>query len=336
MTDGHGDDIMRYEGIRLNFSSNVYAHFDHGALWRHLAACLHKASHYPEPAPRRLEWRLAVAHGLLSGQVMATAGATEAIYLTAQAFRGCRSAIVAPTFSEYADACLMHGHEIRRVGSLGDIPPDADMVWLCAPNNPTGRLVGKDTLTSAIRRHPGIVFVLDASYADYAPLPTIAPHEAASLPNLLTLHSMTKRYAVPGLRLGYITADASLLDTVRRQRMPWSVSQPAQDAGLFLLDHDGDYPLPLGMLTQERERMVATLSALRGVEAHPSDCHIILCLLTRGNATELKEHLALRHGILIRDASNFAGLDAGHFRIAVQTPRENDEFLAALAQWLDR
>ncbi len=333
MTDGHGDDIRRYAGIRINFSSNVYGHFDHSELFQYLASCLPRLRHYPEPEPHTLERRLAEAHGISPDQVMATAGATEAIYLIAQAFRGSRSSIITPTFAEYADACRLHQHDTASLASLDEVPSDAAMVWLCNPNNPTGSVVPQEELATAIVNHPDTVFVLDASYADYTAMPLISPQEATRIPNLLTLHSMTKQYAIPGLRLGYIVANGELLERVRSQRMPWSVSQPAQDAGLFLLTHSSHYRLPIDMLTRERERMTLALAAMQGVEVHKSDCHIILCHLTNGKAPELKEYLACGHGLLIRDASNFTGLGSGHFRFAVQTPEEDDELLKAIKQW---
>ena len=112
MTDGHGDDTYRYGNIRANFSSNVYAHFDHTALYAHLATRLPSVSHYPEPVARRLEAELAAAMGLEERQVAVTNGATEAIYLVAQALRRSRSAILQPAFAEYADACRLHEHRL--------------------------------------------------------------------------------------------------------------------------------------------------------------------------------------------------------------------------------
>lgn len=107
MLNGHGDDLQRYKNIRINFSSNVYNHFNHDGLFAHLAACLPRVVNYPEPAPVSLERKLASMLDLNPAEVMVTNGATEAIYLIAQAFQGAASSILQPTFAEYQDACRM-------------------------------------------------------------------------------------------------------------------------------------------------------------------------------------------------------------------------------------
>ncbi len=345
MIDGHGDDGYLYEGSLVNFSSNVYAHFNHTGLLRHLADCLENVRHYPQPAPFALERRLAQSLGTGEENVMVTNGATEAIYLIAQAYHGDNSTVVCPTFSEYADACEMHGHDLTNffappgsaiIDVLHQLPSDTDLVWLCVPSNPTGEVQDSDSLLRTIRRTPELTFVVDASYAPYSLLPQIDPADGATLPNLLLIHSFTKQFGIPGLRLGYVTGPETLISRLKQQRMPWAVNQLAQDAGLYLLDHKDDYRLPVKMLTEERRRVASELQHIEGFAVYPSDCHILLCRLTEGRACDLKEWLAKQHGILIRDASNFEGLGQGHFRIAVQNPDENDILLNALRQWTAR
>lgn len=330
MLQGHGDDLHHYSDIRVNFSSNVVNCFRHDGLFQHLAQRMPDVLSYPEPTPQTLECAIAQRLGLQSQQVSATNGATEAIYLIAQAWRGSRSAIVAPTFSEYADACRMHGHEVTYITSLQDIPQDAQLVWLCNPNNPTGTVTPCDTLRQTILRHPHILFVVDASYAAFTLQPLITPAEAAAMPNVLMLHSMTKEYAVPGLRIGYVTACSALLQRICACRMPWSVNQVAISAAHYLLEHSEEFLLDIPALMQERERVRERLNALGTLDVSPSDTHILLCRLHEGTAAQLKERLASEHGILIRDASNFVGLTPAHFRIAVQSPRENDMLLVSL------
>ncbi|MBQ7686451.1 MAG: pyridoxal phosphate-dependent class II aminotransferase [Bacteroidaceae bacterium] len=333
MINGHGDDIHLYDGIRINFSSNIYNHFDHERLFCHLANQLDHVSNYPEPAPFGLEQSMAPLLGLQAEQLMVTNGATEAIYLIAQTFRRKRSAVITPTFSEYADACRMHDHQLNHIYNLSQVHNDYDIVWLCNPNNPTGSVIDKDDLTASIVAHPDILFVVDASYARFTQRPLITTSEAVFHSNLLMLHSLTKEYGIPGLRIGYVTGNASLLDDLRRQRMPWAVNQVAIDAAYYLLAHSDEYEFDLSALMSERERVSRQLMAIGGVIVWPSDTHILLCQLTIGKASALKEYLVHEHGILIRDASNFAGLGPNYFRIAVQTPEENDELIEAIKQW---
>jgi threonine-phosphate decarboxylase len=151
--------------------------------------------------------------------------------------------------------------------------------------------------------------------------------------NVLLLHSMTKEFAIPGLRLGYITGSAALLSRIRKCRMPWSVNQLAIEAGHYLLAHKSDYALDLPALMAERKRMSRELSAIDGITVYPSDTHILLCRIEGTTATQLKDYLANNYGILIRDASNFRGLDEHYFRIAVQTPEEDNQLLNILKEW---
>ena len=111
------------------------------------------------------------------------------------------------------------------------------------------------------------------------------------------------------------------------------MNQLALDAGDYLLDHVSDYQLDMPKLIEERKRVAGKIAEIESMEVMPSDSHKLLCRTLIGTATLLKEFLALEHGILIRDASNFEGLDSSYFRIAVQTPQENDELIKALKQW---
>ena len=144
---------------------------------------------------------------------------------------------------------------------------------------------------------------------------------------------MTKEFAIPGLRLGYLTACRRLTEQIGRGRIPWSVNTIAQDAGLWLTAHREKYHLPLDELIFERSRVGLVLEALDICDALPSDTHILLCRLREGTAAILKDYLARKHGILIRDATNFEGLDNRYFRIAMQTRAENDELIEAMKEW---
>ena len=343
MIEGHGDDSYKYaRPITANFSSNVYNKVDLSDLKAHLCRQIAGISSYPEPEPYTLEAQLAKKYRLPSASVCVTNGATEAIYLIAQTFRGTNTAILQPTFSEYADACRIHGH---RVSSLflppallpeeGEkLPEDIRMVWLCNPNNPTGAVHNKRYLTELITRYPQVCFVIDQSYEFFTLEQLFTPAEAAEFPNVLLLHSLTKRYAIPGLRLGYITGDEGLLHRVRANRMPWSVNQLAIEAGLYLLQNDVPNPLDVPAYMQECARLCAALERTGALEVWETKTHFMLVRLRFGKASALKEYLANEQGILIRDASNFEGLDERFFRVATQTPEENDRLVHAIEKWL--
>jgi len=330
MTYGHGDDIHSYPDIRINFSSNIYNGFSHKELFSYLSSQLQCIKNYPEPEPSHLEQQLAKLLNLVPGQVMVTSGVTDAIYLIAQVFPSVHSVVIEPTFAEYADACRMHGHRVSQVSSLEEIPIDADLCWICNPNNPTGKAWDCHALKQCFSAYPHTIFVIDASYASFTQMPMLSVDEAANMPNVLMLHSMTKRFSVPGLRLGYVSASDVCMRRLRSFRRPWTVGSLALKAASFLLSHRRDYALPISNLINERERVASRLIRIDGVDTYPSDTHILLCSLREGSAAQLKQQLACRYGILIRDASNFCGLSKGYFRLAVQSRKENDELVSAI------
>ncbi|MDE5676612.1 threonine-phosphate decarboxylase [Phocaeicola sp.] len=334
MIEGHGDDAYKYKAITINFSSNVYNRVDHSGLHRYLFRQMESIRTYPEPEPCSLEKELAEQLRLLPRQVCVTNGATEAIYLIAQTFRNRTSAVLMPTFSEYADACCLHGHKVISLYSLCHLPEEAGLVWLCNPNNPTGEVRNKEELLACINANLQRIFVIDQSYEFFTQRPLLGAAEAAALPNVILLHSMTKRFAVPGLRIGYATGCERLLREIRLQRMPWSVNQLAIEAGHYLLRSSSDYNVDISLLLNEKERLAQALLSIGGMEVWPSDTHYMLIRLRMGKASALKEYLATEHGILIRDASNFEGLDEHFFRIATQTPEENDKLIKCIAKWI--
>lgn len=332
MIEGHGDDAYKYKAIKINFSSNVYNHVDHSGLHQHLFQQMESIRTYPEPEPYSLEKVLAERFHLSSEEVCVTNGATEAIYLIAQTFRNQISAILMPTFSEYADACRLHGHKVVPIYNLNRLPDRGRLIWLCNPNNPTGEVREKEVLTACIKQNRQRIFVMDQSYEFFTQKALLTAREAAEFPNVILLHSMTKRFAVPGLRLGYITACKELLHEIRTQRMPWSVNQLAIEAGHYLLS-SSQYDIDISLLLREKERLVQSLLSIGGMEIWPSDTHYMLVQLRMGKAAALKEYLATEQGILIRDASNFEGLNEHFFRIATQTPEENDKLVESIKKW---
>lgn len=332
MIEGHGDDAYKYKAIKINFSSNVYNHVDHSGLYQYLSRQMESIRTYPEPEPYSLEKVLAERFRLSSEEVCVTNGATEAIYLIAQTFRSQISAILMPTFSEYADACRLHGHKVVPIYNLNRLPDRGKLIWLCNPNNPTGEVREKEALTACIKQNPQRIFIIDQSYEFFTQKALLTAREAAEFPNVILLHSMTKRFAVPGLRLGYITACKELLHEIRTQRMPWSVNQLAIEAGHYLLS-SSQCDIDISLLLKEKERLVQYLLSIGGMEIWPSDTHYMLVQLRMGKAAALKEYLATEQGILIRDASNFEGLNEHFFRIATQTPEENDKLVESIKKW---
>ena len=318
MIQGHGDDGYRYEDIRINFSSNINAHADLSGLKAQLASRLDLVGRYPEPEPYSLERLIAERRGIPAECVLVTNGATEAIYLIAQMLSSqgiSHYSIPQPTFSEYEDACRM----------FGMTPGEGGAQWLCCPNNPTGQ-------ASLITHHSSLITILDQSYEDFCLQPLMSPAEAVARGNVIQIHSLTKTYAVPGLRIGYVVSAAANVDRIRAFVRPWSVNALAIEAGRWLITNGTKAVPDVAAYLVEAQRLNHALNQIPHFRALPTDTHFMLVRCDLLTAAELKDRLARQYGILIRDASNFPGLDAHHFRIAAQRPDENDRLLAALIE----
>lgn len=338
MIYGHGDDIFRYgDKIKMNFSSNVYSRADHSELKEHLMAHFDVVSHYPEPDAHTLECMLAEQLEMPDNTIMVTNGANEAIYLIAQLYKGWASVIPQPTFTEYEDACKKYEHLISYDSADElEILPDDRIYWLCNPNNPTGNVLLKSLVNHIVRKNPRYLYVVDQSYADYTLCPMLLPKEMSDVFNLMLVHSLSKKYCIPGLRLGYIAASPIIIERLKQIRQPWTINAMAIEAGKYLIRKDPKMIPDLQEYLAEAQRLHDNLSAVEGLMVMKTDTNFMLVNIDEGNTPELKKWLIENYGILIRDASNFRGLDNHCFRVTSQTPEENDalvEAITAYRQW---
>ena len=321
MIKGHGDDIFGLETLRCNYSSNISPMIDTDELCSYLSQHLDVINHYPEPSAQSLEERIAKEYNISPNEVLVTSGATDAIYLIAQTLRDEKTfAVKRPTFSEYADACRMFGYE--------EAPKGGAVRWLCNPNNPTGEVRPYDTLKVLSRRHHWLV--IDQSYEDYTQSQLLTAQEAVKRGNVILIHSMTKTYGIPGLRLGFITTNVSFAGVIRQQMRPWSVNALAIEAGKFLMQRSKLCVPDL----QEAQRLYKQLRTIESIKVERTQTNFMLCYIKGHTAAELKDYLIREHGMLIRDASNFRNLTPHHFRVASQTPEENEALVAAIRQFV--
>ena len=175
MINGHGDDIYNYGNIRLNFSSNIYPRADISPLLEHLKQHLDCIRTYPEPDAASLEKAIAEYHGIPAENVLATAGATEAIYLIAQTLRSWQTFNVQyPAFSEYEDSCRMFMYREDVLGNL---------MWVCNPCNPTGEFFPENFIRDLLQKHRYVI--VDQSYEGYTKEKVMTPAEGIKIPNLI-------------------------------------------------------------------------------------------------------------------------------------------------------
>lgn len=350
MLHGHGDDRYRYAtSIRADFSTNVWYGGEPVGLKEYLFSQWDRINRYPDALAGQLAEQIAGHHRLSADQVLVNSGTTETIYLIAQAFAGSRTTIVIPAFAEYEDACRMHGHQLDFLdwATLADLPSlSTELVFICNPNNPTGAAF--HALADWITRNPQTLFVVDEAFIEFTDqldtaLPLLTQHD-----NLLVMRSLTKAYAIPGLRLGYVVGSPSLITRLTTCKQPWTVNAMAMAAGQFIFDHYDRIQLPLSQLLTARRAFTAALAQLPTVQIHDtatpssaalssvapsSAAHFFLAETRVGTAAELKAYLLDNHGLLIRDASNFRGLRPGHFRLCTLAPDKNALLIDALTEW---
>ncbi|MEC9483894.1 MAG: threonine-phosphate decarboxylase CobD [Halomonas sp.] len=313
------------------------------SLWAELGQGIDR---YPDPDYREARHAIAEANRLAPEQVLLTNGGAEAIFLATALHVGRHAVIVQPTFGEYARACRHYGLAISDLFLASDFSLDerhacevmreADVMFLCRPNNPSGTLVPKALIARLLEagREHGTCLVVDEAFIDFVDDPgeSLTPL-LATYPNLLILRSLTKLYAIPGLRLGYLLGSP---DTVRRAgelQMPWSVNAPAAALVAPLLADEVFVALTHDWLRRELDRLTPALAQL-GFDVSPTRVNFYL-LRDRHQpqaADALLRFLACA-GILARHTHNFPGLENGWLRLAVRAAEDNDRLLAALAAW---
>lgn len=337
MIHGHGDDLYNSgRAVRANFSTNVWYEADTGPLRELLWQNMDKILHYPEPDAGAFQAVVAEYHGLKPENVIAGNGATELFYLVAHAFSGGHTLLPVPSFTEYEDACKLYNHQILFVTDVGvkNLPDtDAGLMFICNPNNPDGRIWTTAEIKILLEYYPDMTLVIDESFIHFAPEAVSAEALLADYPNVLIIRSMTKSYAIPGLRLGYMLGEPRLIEFIRSFKQPWTVNALAIEAGKYLLQC-GEETLPdARKLMQRQKQFAAKIAAIPGFR--PRESHTSFFLVeTDYDSTQLKHYLLEQHAVLIRDASNFRGLDNHYFRINTLAEEKNDLLIKALSAYV--
>ena len=334
MLNGHGNDLYDFaHKITADFSSNIPYRNASAKIAAHLADKLHLIGNYPDPNARALTRQLAAHHHISADNILVTNGSAEAFYLLAHLFAGKRSTITFPAFAEYEDACTLHKHHlsffpIRELCAESHF--SCDTVWFAVPNNPDGVIIPAKTISTLCKNHPHTFFIIDNAYGELCPQsPAVLPLQKQH-PKLISVHSLTKTFAIPGLRLGYIVADTSVIQRLQPLRTPWTVNALALAAGSFAMDNYTDLLPDSESLCHESAEFQRQLADFPSLDVTPSPCNYFLVRLKKGTAAELKMHLIENGGILIRNADNFRGLSPAHFRLSVQSEEDNGLLMDAL------
>ena len=353
---GHGGDISRYPakfGEPIDFSASINPLGMPPAVKEALTKALSSVVHYPEPDSRTLVASLAGFHNISPLNIAVGNGSIELIHLVPRALGARRVLIITPTFSEYefaaasqaraeiifADTEEENGFRLE-VSAIENILEGADLVFLCNPNNPTGVCYNRREISLVLKlcARSNAVLLIDEVFMDFVKdcedLTFVA--ESPGHKNLLVLRSLTKSFALPGLRIGYLTGNGALVDRIRRLQYPWNVSSLAQSASIEALKDKGYMERTREYIISQRSDLFENLRSLKGLRPYLPSANFILCKLGDcmvRDARGLKQAL-LKRGIAIRVCDNFRGLNNKFFRVAVRTREENKGLIAALKEVL--
>lgn len=296
---------------------------------------------YPDPSAARLRRLIALRHGLSPTQVLVGNGSVELIRLVALAYLAPedRALIIGPTFGEYRAACALAGAKITVYNTqvcdaftldleglarlIASTKPK--LVFLCNPNNPTGLYLKKEEVECLLEASPASLFVLDEAYVSFVRGAWSSPSFFKSW-NLLVLRSLTKDYALAGLRLGYALGNPEVIEVLTKVRPPWSTNALAQAAALAAFEDEAHLSWTLTATASACEALVSRLKTL-GFRVLPSRTHFFL--IEVGDATSFRLSL-LKKGFLVRDCTSF-GLPA-FVRVAARRPEENEAFVEAVQE----
>lgn len=344
----HGGDIytamengIKQEDI-LDYSANINPLGMPEGVKTAVAGALDKCDHYPDPLCRKLSEAVAEKEGISKDYLIFGNGAADLIFRLVMAKSPAKAMVLAPTFAEYETALSLVKCEISRYqlkekegfalteDFISCITDELDMIFLCNPNNPTGRQIDQDLLERIINvcKAKDVLLVVDECFIDFLEKPdkvTVRGHIADN-PNLFILRAFTKNYAMPGLRLGYgICSDSGLMEAIADTGQPWSVSLVAQEAGLQALKEEEYLESARQLIFAERENLVKGLEKL-GYTVFKPAANYIFFKLKQAEDTEYVDSFIedmSREGILIRSCENYHGLAKGFFRIAVRKKEEN-------------
>jgi histidinol-phosphate aminotransferase len=301
-----------------------------------LAARIREADLAAYPDRRAAVAAVAGRHGRAADEVLLTAGAAEAFVLLARALRPRHAVVVHPQFTEPEAALRAAGHQVDQVilpfpFALDPmlVPADADLVFIGNPTNPTSVAHPRDALLQLVR--PGRIVVVDEAFADCLPgePESVAGH--GDLDGLVVIRSLTKTWALAGLRVGYLLAAPDVVRLLAAAQPPWPVSSPALAACVATASAAAAREVEAWSrgLAAQRAHLLGRLADIDRVRTVPAAAASFVLLDTGIGDVRTRLH---GHGFAVRRGETFPGLRPGWIRVAVRDPETSDRFSAALRE----
>lgn len=338
----HGGDIYRHKNV-IDYSSNCNPFGPPKGVVEAICKGAFEIVHYPDVQASQLRSALSKHLSVQPENIFFGNGAAEVILSIAFALKPKKALLLAPTFAEYGEALSAAGCELKyyklheengfaaQEDLIDTISEDIDIFFLCNPNNPTGVLTDRQLVEKLAQKCKdcNVTMVIDECFLDFVDskdqISMIDKLEEYS--NVIILKAFTKLYAMAGVRLGYcLCANNETLEKLDGVRQPWNVSSLAQVAGVAALDEKDYVRESLEVLAQEKKWLIDNMEAL-GYEVYGSKANYIFF----GGSKDLYDN-CLGKGIMIRDCSNYVGLEKGYYRIAVRLHEDNAKLIKVLSE----
>jgi len=331
----------------LDFSANINPLGLGENVRQALHTSLESIIHYPDAQAHALKQAVSQHYDVQEDMITMGNGAVELMYILCHILKPKRVLVTAPTFSEYESAAKASGAEIEYLylhpekNFVIDIQEmitqlaTVDIVFICNPNNPTGALLSHTQIAEVLRvaEQCNTYVVVDESFLDFLPNDQLntCRRLMTVYPNLVILHSLTKFYAIPGLRLGFSLAGAELTQLLHQGKDPWNVNTLAQSAGVAALQDHAYQSESKKFLEKVKIDLYESLRSIPELHPYlPSVNFILINIKKTGlTSTELAQAMASHH-ILVRDCSNYPGLSAEYIRVAVKCPEQNSILVTTL------
>jgi len=306
---------------------------------------------YPSPYPDDLAARLAQRHRVAPDNIVAGNGSTQLIHLLARTLRPQRPFVAIPTFSEIANAMIVagvapyamltsreRGFAIETAQVARALEQGADAIFIGRPNSPTGAMLGLDDAVevAAVCSSRGCWCVFDEAFIDFAGEEHSAIRLAIESPRVIVLRSLTKVFAIAGLRLGYLVASRDVARRLREACEPWSVNVVAERVAEACLEVAEDFVArSRALITAARVHLSSALASVEGVHVFASSANFLMLeMAENGRAGGFARHM-LSCGIAVRDLRDLPGCTPGMYRVAVRLREENERLIAAVRAYCE-
>ncbi len=313
------------------------------AIERHL----HMIRHYPTPTGEELKPILGAYLGIDAENLVLGNGGTELIYLLGRMYGTQRILLLAPCFSEYGQGpnspeviripIHVKDHYTLPVEQIINTLREGDLLFLGNPNNPTARLFAEEDLLEvhASVKAKNAHLVIDEAFFDFTGQPSALRQMACREDGLTMLGSLTKFFALPGLRIGYAIAKRDAIEKMEMFLPPWRLNSLALWAAEASLQDKAYIKRTQIVIPVLRTAFIQALKEIGGLQVYESDTNFLLLNTCRikVSAEDLQARLG-PEGLLIRTCNDYHGLSPYHFRLAVRSHEENQKMLASLKKLL--